>query len=190
MLDLHHRLQKLFEMTDYDKSGELNGKEFQTCLLKLDIGLSIPEIEVLFTTADDDHSGTISLSEFKAFCTSTLVGIIKEKMKIRAHRRKTAVPTSNDHTLSIDQNARFQANLNDYRDLLKNIYGSVVSTSKIKGFLSFTEFRNALMSLHIDLSPLLMDLMLSEVNPREGQLTAFDDLVHVHSELMHVCRPA
>jgi Ca2+-binding EF-hand superfamily protein len=54
LTELHAKLKTLFELTDEDSSGELDKKEFEACLLDLDVGLKVPEIRVLFAVADTD----------------------------------------------------------------------------------------------------------------------------------------
>lgn len=71
--DLLARLNKLFKMTDRDLSGELDFKEFASCLADLDVGLKPAEISMLFVMADVDRSGYVSQEEFKSFCLNVLV---------------------------------------------------------------------------------------------------------------------
>jgi hypothetical protein len=85
--------------------------------------------------------------------------------------------------------ARFEANLNDYKDLLRRVYTSAEKgyrTGKAHGELCYEEYRHALETLHIDLSELLRDIMLSEIDCGDGVYTHMDTVIDVHAGLMLV----
>lgn len=57
-------LSRNFRIVDRDRSGQLSRDEFEICMKKFQIDLTIPEIHVLFDFYDSDHSGQLDFNEF------------------------------------------------------------------------------------------------------------------------------
>lgn len=81
---------------------------------------------------------------------------------------------------------RFEASLSDYRDLLRNIYLSVSKSKSVTG-ISYSQYEEQLRALHLDLTQMLLDVLLSEVDPRDGVLTDTAEVLDIQSGLLHVC---
>jgi hypothetical protein len=56
-------LEEIFKETDLDHNGEIDGKEFKTLLIKLDMGYSVKKFMKLYRAIDRDGDGSLSLTE-------------------------------------------------------------------------------------------------------------------------------
>jgi Ca2+-binding EF-hand superfamily protein len=56
-------LEKVFKEIDLDGSGEIDGTEFKSLLVKMDMGYSVKKFMKLYRAIDRDGDGTLSLTE-------------------------------------------------------------------------------------------------------------------------------
>ena len=67
------KVEELFKAVDRDNSGGIDREEFEDLFKRLGIALSSEQINNLFTSADDDWSGTIELEELKLMIENAIM---------------------------------------------------------------------------------------------------------------------
>ena len=77
--EFHKRLVILFQSYDINHDGDLDTKEFISCIESLNFNLSAGEIFALMASADVYHSGAVSFDEFVRFCTYNVLHLEKAK---------------------------------------------------------------------------------------------------------------
>ena len=58
------QMRNAFRSADVDHSGELDRDEFRKAIKSLNMGLSVKDVDTVFTIADVDGSGTLGIDEF------------------------------------------------------------------------------------------------------------------------------
>ena len=78
---LEAALGEMFRAADTDGSGELDRKEFQTCLKSSDLGLTKKQIALLMDEVDSNYDGVVQYSEFVPIAFGLLSEMVSKQME-------------------------------------------------------------------------------------------------------------
>ena len=189
------RLMTLFKSYDIDKSGTLDQNEFIACLESLDLQLSYAEMVALMASADVEHHGVLSFSDFLGFFTHNLLNLEKERhIRLMQNTMQQQHNTTNT-TNTIVTNETFDNNTNnteivtnteqnEFIDHLTNIFK--LTDTEASGNIPFEEFENVLRTFNVYASKYLMDIMLSELHVDEEGMVKYSEAVVSCGELLKV----
>ena len=155
-------IRQVFDDIDEDGSGFLDRHEFQSALEALGVYLSRRVFDRLMRVIDVDHSGTVDYDEFIALVyddNDTLLQVLRSKVL-----------------------ARYASELDDKGEAahavsreLKVVFTKLSETGTVEGELHVDGFTKALEALGVELSPHLLEQLLSIFDSDGSGTIDFDE---------------
>lgn len=181
--DFHARLVSLFNVYDIQHTGELDPRQFSSCMGSLELNLTPSEIFALMASADVDHSGTVSFDEFVSFCTHNLLHLEKEK-RLR-HLQSTEGPRKANATPDMPKGGNKVFD-DMFQGHLLAVFAAADKDSN--GVLDAEEIHGLLGSLDVNLTQFQLDVLISEMDSNDDNRITYMEFVPVCAELLQSFR--